>query len=100
MILPVRAMQLVQVPLHHRKDFGSGRWGQLLAGFQKVSDFAENPGISLRRAADHQAIGTGIAKYVPCFLRSFYIPIGKYGNAHRMANFTDGVVFGFTSEPV
>lgn len=100
MILPVRAMQLVQVLLHHLQDFGRCRWGQLLAGFQEVPDFAENPGVSLGRAADHQAIGTGIEKYFLCFLRSFYVPIGKYRNAHRMADFTDSVVFGFTSEPV
>lgn len=100
MILPVRAMQLVQVLLHHLKDFGSGRWRQLFAGFQEVPDFAENPGVALRRAANHQAIGTGIEKYVPCFLRRFDVPVGKYGNARRVANFTDGVVFGFTLEPV
>ena len=73
------------------------RWRQLAVG-EVMQRVAEDPGVTLSSAADHDTTGARGFQYPFGFLRGIDIPVGQYGNTHCCDYTGHGLVFGVAVE--
>ena len=72
-------------------------FGEPPSSFQIVTDFAEDPGTSLRAAADQQAVGAGVVEDGFGFFRGVDVAVGPDRDAEILLDSGDRVVLGLAA---
>src|ERR1022692_1247851 len=97
-LLAVKRVVVREVLEDEPADLRDFRRWKHLAMVEEVTDLAEDPRASLRRASDHYRVRAGMLQHVARHFRRVDIPIGRHRHAHGLLHRPYGVVLDSADE--